>query len=616
MPWASFTTSVNELQIETGLSFFTAISPNLATVLRSKVDGQTPPAPAISGFSPTSGTEGATVTITGTNLEFTTNVTFNGTSASFSIDSASQITATVPPGAASGPLSVAALSATVTSSDSFIIGGSDAPDLVIAAGHTGSFTQGDSGDIYTIVVANAGAVASTGTVTVVDSLPAGLTATAVSGDGWGVDLGTLTCSRSDALAAGATYPPISVTVNVSAGCPLSVTNTATVSGGADTNTANNVASDPTTINPAAAPAAVTETASDVSESAATLNATVNPNGQPASVEFQYGTNTSYGSVASVSGALTGTTPQAVSASLTSLVLGVTYHFRVSATNVLGASTGLDQTFTTSSGGGITLTTLAGWDVSELPGGAGDYGPSPLPPTTNAADVTIVGLTRGAGVGTEGTAAARAWGGNNWTNTSASAAITNDHFVTFSLEANSGYKVSYASLSTFDYRHSGTGPVDGLLQYQVGAAPFVDICPLSYPSGASTGGSLAPRDLSGIPELQNVAAGTNVTFRIVNWGATSAGGTWYVFDVAGSPAPDLAVQGTVSPAEVLLSPIEAWRLQWFGTTNNGGAGRRLCHWHQRRYAEPAEVRSRLESACAGQQSRRRRSQHRLPSPHLA
>lgn len=46
-------------------------------------------------------------------------------------------------------------------------------------------------------------------------------------------------------------------------------------------------------------------------------------------------------------------------------------------------------------------------------------------------------------------------------------------------------------------------------------------------------------------MQNVPAGTNVTFRIVDWGGTTAAGTWYVYDVANSTALDLAVQGTVT-----------------------------------------------------------------------
>ena len=123
-----------------------------------------------------------------------------------------------------------------------------------------------------------------------DTLPAGLTATAISGAGWTTNLGTLTCTRSDALAAGAAYPPITVTVNVAANAPASVTNTATVSGGGDTNPANNTASDPTTINAAAAPTVTTGTATAVGTTTATLNGTVNPNGQPATVQFQYGTD--------------------------------------------------------------------------------------------------------------------------------------------------------------------------------------------------------------------------------------------------------------------------------------------------------------------------------------
>ena len=87
-------------------------------------------------------------------------------------------------------------------------------------------------------------------MTVVDTLPAGLTATAVSGTGWSCTLATLTCTRSDALAAGASYPAVTVTVNVASTAPASVTNTATVSGGGDANGANNSASDPTTITAA------------------------------------------------------------------------------------------------------------------------------------------------------------------------------------------------------------------------------------------------------------------------------------------------------------------------------------------------------------------------------
>ncbi|MFO1305654.1 MAG: IPTL-CTERM sorting domain-containing protein [Burkholderiales bacterium] len=130
--------------------------------------------------------------------------------------------------------------------DSLVVSGGP-PDMTIAKSHVGNFAQGQVGAAYTLTATNSGGQPTSGTVTVVDTLPAGLTATAMSGAGWTCTLGTLTCTRSDALAAGASYPAITLTVNVSGSAPASVTNTATVSGGGETNTGNNTASDPTTI---------------------------------------------------------------------------------------------------------------------------------------------------------------------------------------------------------------------------------------------------------------------------------------------------------------------------------------------------------------------------------
>jgi uncharacterized repeat protein (TIGR01451 family) len=126
-------------------------------------------------------------------------------------------------------------------------------DLTITKTHTGNFTQGQTGATYTITANNIGTGPTSGTVTVTDTLPSGLTATAISGTGWSCTLGTLTCTRSDALAAGSSYPAITLTVNVASNAAASVTNTATVSGGGETNTGNDNANDPTTINPLLTP---------------------------------------------------------------------------------------------------------------------------------------------------------------------------------------------------------------------------------------------------------------------------------------------------------------------------------------------------------------------------
>ena len=115
--------------------------------------------------------------------------------------------------------------------------------------HSGNFAQGQLGATYTVTVNNAGTAAASGTVTLIDTLPAGLTATGISGTGWACVLGTLTCTRSDALPAGSSYPDITLTVDVDPTAAPSVTNTAAVSGGGDTNTSNDTASDVTTIDP-------------------------------------------------------------------------------------------------------------------------------------------------------------------------------------------------------------------------------------------------------------------------------------------------------------------------------------------------------------------------------
>jgi uncharacterized repeat protein (TIGR01451 family) len=121
------------------------------------------------------------------------------------------------------------------------------PDLTINKMHSGNFQQGQSGATYTITVSNSGAGATSGTVTVTDALPASLTATAISGPGWNCALAILTCTRSDALIAGSSYPAITLTLNVATNAPPSVTNVANVSGGGEVNTTNDQASDVTTI---------------------------------------------------------------------------------------------------------------------------------------------------------------------------------------------------------------------------------------------------------------------------------------------------------------------------------------------------------------------------------
>jgi large repetitive protein len=79
------------------------------------------PAPTITSFSPTSGRTGAVITITGTAFTGATAVRFGGVRASFVVNSATQITATVPVGAVTGKISVTTAGGTGTSAMNFTV---------------------------------------------------------------------------------------------------------------------------------------------------------------------------------------------------------------------------------------------------------------------------------------------------------------------------------------------------------------------------------------------------------------------------------------------------------------------------------------------------------------
>lgn len=83
------------------------VAPNTSSAINVRLNLESP---AITGFTPTSGPIGTTVTITGTHLLGTTRVTFNGTIAlAFTVVSDVEVTATVPAGATTGRIVVTTL---------------------------------------------------------------------------------------------------------------------------------------------------------------------------------------------------------------------------------------------------------------------------------------------------------------------------------------------------------------------------------------------------------------------------------------------------------------------------------------------------------------------------
>ena len=88
-------------------------------------------------------------------------------------------------------------------------------------------------------------------------------------------------------------------------------------------------------------------ATNVTETSATLNGTVNANGYDATVTFEYGLTTSYGTTESYSlNPVTGNTAQNVSLNISGLTPEQTYHYRIVATNVGGTQPSGDMPFET------------------------------------------------------------------------------------------------------------------------------------------------------------------------------------------------------------------------------------------------------------------------------
>jgi uncharacterized repeat protein (TIGR01451 family) len=136
--------------------------------------------------------------------------------------------------------SVSGGGAVAVGTGSVTVGIAGTPDLTISKTASNStFSRGAAGS-FTLAVTNGGNVATTGIVTVTDPLPGGLTPTSANGGGWscGISGQTVTCSRSDALTSGGSYPAITIAFAVASNANGNITNTATVSGGGDSTPAD------------------------------------------------------------------------------------------------------------------------------------------------------------------------------------------------------------------------------------------------------------------------------------------------------------------------------------------------------------------------------------------
>jgi hypothetical protein len=111
---------------------------------------------------------------------------------------------------------------------------------------------------------------------------------------------------------------------------------------------------------AAPPTVVTLAATAIGNADATLQGTVNANGQSTATSFEYGLTTAYGTtVNGTPSTVTGSMVTPVSASISGLALSTTYHFRIKGANIGGTSNGNDMTFTTGCNIPVTAGTISG-----------------------------------------------------------------------------------------------------------------------------------------------------------------------------------------------------------------------------------------------------------------
>jgi hypothetical protein len=292
-----------------------------------------------------------------------------------------------------------------------------------------------------------------------------------------------------------------------------------------------------------APVAITTAASAITANGATLNGTINPNGVSATVTFEYGLTTAYGTTVSATpGAVTGSVASSVLASISGLSPLTTYHYRVVAANFNETTNGNDMTFTTLPTP-ATVTTLAASGI--IAHNATLNGSVNANNQTN--NVTFEwGLTTAYGNIATATPASV----SGITATAVSAAITG---------------LTYAT--TYHYRCVANGPGGTIYGSDM---QFISDCPLPALPGTISGSQLVCRNTTGniysiatVPEATSYAwtvpsgatitagAGTNSITVSYSTTAISANITVAAISSCGTgPAKSLAITVNILPVPVV------------------------------------------------------------------
>lgn len=118
------------------------------------------------------------------------------------------------------------------------VGTPGVPDLTVSKSANPSNLVVNSTVTYSIQVTNVGTAATSANISVVDSLPMGLTYSSFGGTGWSCNGSPGTCTYTSSINPGASAPLLTITANVTNGAGTSAQNNVTVSGGGESNTSN------------------------------------------------------------------------------------------------------------------------------------------------------------------------------------------------------------------------------------------------------------------------------------------------------------------------------------------------------------------------------------------
>lgn len=168
-----------------------------------------PAAPTLASFNPASGPVSTPVTLTGTNFTGATSVKFNGTAATFNVDSATQISTSVPSGATTGTISVTTPGGTATSASAFTVGTITQPPAITSfTAAPAAILAGDSSTLSWVVsnatglsISGIGAVTGS-SVSVSPALTTTYTLTASNGLGNATATATVTVKTRDLDGSG------------------------------------------------------------------------------------------------------------------------------------------------------------------------------------------------------------------------------------------------------------------------------------------------------------------------------------------------------------------------------------------------------------------------------